>query len=36
MAEKVRESAAEKKADAEERDNDKKLVYTDDQVKKSS
>lgn len=35
MAEKVRESAAEKKADAEERDNDKKLVYTDDQVKKA-
>jgi len=35
MAEKVRESAAEKKADAEERDNDKNLKYNDDQVKKA-
>ncbi|KRL58629.1 hypothetical protein FD08_GL003437 [Lentilactobacillus parakefiri DSM 10551] len=35
MAEKVRESAAEKKADAEERDNDKDLKYTDEQVKKA-
>ncbi len=35
MAEKVRESAAEKKADAEERDNDKDLKYTDEQIKKA-
>lgn len=35
MAEKVKESAAEKKADAEERDNDKNLKYTDEQINKA-
>lgn len=35
MPEKVKESAAEKKADAEERDNDKDLKYTDEQIKKA-